>query len=67
MQKALWALAVVAAVALGTSIITATLDGSAQTKQSHQIATLEHEQSADHKELATLSNELHTKNAGARP
>jgi hypothetical protein len=64
MRKALWALAMLAAVALGTSIITAILDGSAQARQSQQIATLQHEQSVDHAEIAALTGELHAAKAG---
>jgi hypothetical protein len=65
MRKALWALAMLAAVALGTSVITAILDGSAQARQSRQIATLQHEQSVDHAEIATLTGELHAAKAGS--
>ena len=66
MQKALWALAVLAAITLGTSIATAIIDGSAQARQSNQIATLEHEQSVDQKEITTLTNEVDAENAGGR-
>jgi hypothetical protein len=65
MRKALWALAMLAAVALGTSVITAILDGSAQAKQSRQIATLQHEQSVDHAEIAALTGELHAAKASS--
>jgi hypothetical protein len=64
MRKALWTLAVLAAISLGTSIVTAILDGSAQARQSNQIATLEHEQSVDQKEITALMGELHAENAG---
>jgi hypothetical protein len=61
MQKALWALAVLAAVALGTSIITAVLTGSAERRQSAEISTLQHQQSVDQKEIASLTGELHAR------
>ncbi len=66
MRKALWSLAVLAAVALGTSVITAIVEGSAQATQSRQIATLDHEQSVDHKEIAALNGELHAAKTDAR-
>jgi hypothetical protein len=66
MRKALWALAVLAAVALGTSVITAIVEGSAQATQSRQIATLEHEQTVDQKEIAALTGELHAAKTDAR-
>lgn len=67
MRKALWALAVLAAVALGTSVITAIVEGSAQARASRQIATLEHEQTVDQKEIAALTGELHAAKASGRP
>jgi hypothetical protein len=67
MRKALWALAVLAAVALGTSVITAILDGSAQARDTRQIATLTREQSVDQKEIAALTGELHAAKADGRP
>jgi len=66
MRKALWALAVLAAVALGTSVITAIVAGSAHARESRQIATLEHEQTVDQKEITALTGELHAAKASAR-
>jgi hypothetical protein len=59
MRKALWALAVLAAVALGTSVITAIVEGSAQARASRQ-------QTVDQKEIAALTGELHAAKTDAR-
>ncbi len=57
MHKILTALAVVALVALGTSIIGTVILRSSVDKQSHQIRALERAETADHKEIAALEKE----------
>jgi hypothetical protein len=66
MYKVLWAIAVVAVLALGTSIITAVFLHSAQAKDNRQIATLDHEQSVEQSEITSLRAQVRAKNTVAR-
>jgi hypothetical protein len=60
MYKILTALAVVALLALGTSIIASLTLHSSIDKQSRQISALDRAEAADHKEIAVLEGEVHT-------
>ena len=66
MYKVLWAVAIVAALALGTSIISAVVLSSAQAKENRQIATLDHEQSVEQNEISSLRTQVRAKNAVAK-
>lgn len=63
MYKILTALAVVALLALGTSIIASLTLHSSIDKQSRQISALDRAEAADHKEIAVLEGEVHTTKA----
>jgi len=52
-------------VALGTSIVTSLLQSSDISRQSRQISTLNHEESADRKAISTLQAELQAKTVSA--
>jgi hypothetical protein len=59
MHKILTALAAVAIIALGTSIIASLVLRSSIDKQSHQISALDKAEAADHKEITALEGEVH--------
>jgi uncharacterized protein involved in copper resistance len=63
MHKILTALAVVALVALGTSIIASLILRSSIDKQARQIGALDRAEAADHREISRLQAELHTAKA----
>jgi len=63
MQKILTALAAVAIIALGTSIIASLALRSSIDKQSHQISALNKAEAADHKEITALEGEVHATKA----
>lgn len=63
MYKILTALAVVALLALGTSIIASLTLHSSIDKQSRQIGALDRAEAADHKEIAVLQGEVHATKA----
>jgi len=71
MYKILTALAVVALLALGTSIIASLTLHSSIDKQSRQIGALDRAEATDHKEIAVLEGEVHATKAkqvtSARP
>jgi uncharacterized protein HemX len=58
MYKVLGVVCVVAALALGTSVVTAVIQRSDYAKESNQISNLKTEQSASKRELGTLRAEL---------
>ncbi len=64
MHKILTALAVVALLALGTSIIASVALHSSIDKQSHQISSLDRAEAADHKEITVLQGEVRATTAG---
>ncbi len=66
MHKILTALAVVALLALGTSIIGTLALHSSVAKQSRQISSLNRAEAADHKEIAALQTELSPKKSRHR-
>jgi len=59
MYRVLWVVAVIAVVALTTSIITAVLEQSNSGRQSSEISMLDHKEATDHQEIGELSRELH--------
>lgn len=61
MHKALWAVAVIAALALGSSVVSAVVYRSTAAKEARQIAVLNHELSVDRNELSVLRREIHAK------
>jgi hypothetical protein len=64
MHKILTALAVVALLALGTSIIASIALHSSIDKQSHQISALDRAEAADHKEITMLEGKVRATTAG---
>jgi hypothetical protein len=58
MYRVLWVVAVVAVVALGTSIFTAVVEQSHSARQSTEINNLDHKEATDHSEIDELSREL---------
>lgn len=65
MYRVLTVVAVVAMLALGTSIVTAVVDHTTMTRQSGQIASLDQEESADHKAIAELRKQMRSHTASA--
>jgi len=66
MYKVLWAVAIVAIIALGTSIVSAVALHSAQAKDNRQIGTLDHEESVQQNEISSLRSQLRAKVTAAR-
>jgi hypothetical protein len=66
MHKILTALAVVALVALGTSVIASLILHSSIDRQSRQIGALDRAEAGDHKIIVALEKELRGKKAGHR-
>lgn len=64
MRKVLWAVAVIAALALGSSIVSTVVLHSTTAKEARQIAVLNHRQSVEQKEISGL--EVRTAKASAR-
>jgi hypothetical protein len=63
MHKILTAVAVLALLALGTSIVATVVLRSSIDKQSRQIGALDRAETADHKEITALQGELRTTKA----
>ena len=66
MYKVLGAVAVVAALAIATSLVSAVVLHSAQAKENRQIAALDHEQSVEQNEISSLRSQVGAKNTVAR-
>jgi hypothetical protein len=59
MYRVLWVVAVIAVVALTTSIIGAVVEHSDSAHQASEISDVEHREAVDHDEIDRLSRELH--------
>jgi hypothetical protein len=66
MQKVLWVIAVVAAVALGTSVVSTIVLHSALAKDARELSVLKRAESVDQSEIAKLRERLHPKKTLSR-
>jgi hypothetical protein len=63
MRKALWAVAALAALALGVAIFGSVLNNTDVHTESGKVSAIAHQESLDRKEIANLKAELNAKSA----